>query len=179
MKSVSLLFFFFVLLSSCSSDLNQQEDILLEESIDEPKTAERLAIEHTSLDVVNDLLSEHNIAEFDMERLNASRSIRSERACLNALYKGDVNGDEFISVQDVLTSYEIISKYDDMNAYPKTANGDSKLDVNKEYLGSDPSFWTVAGVAKLVSFDEGGNSVTYLDDHDIAVLIDIIIGDCN
>ncbi len=166
------------LFSSCSSDVVNM-DVAEEDVIEDPKTAVPLSIEFSTLDEVNALLESNQIEAIAEAFLEINRRERDAKACINAKFKGDLDQDEAVSAQDVLVGYNIISEYDDVQKYPDTANGDQKLDVNKEYLGAQPSFWDVVHVANLWSFSESASTRPILDKNDIAVLVDLVIGQCN
>ena len=168
--------FSLMLMTSCSSNIGVAEEI---EEVEDVKTAPTLEIQSISLDQVNSTLSDNNIETFSSDELADFRSLRDEKPCLNAVYKGDINGDDMISTGDLLLIFDIIRKYDNKDNYPETANGDGKLEVNKEYLGEFPSFWSVVHVGKLVTYQESGSTTTYLDRYDAAVIVDLLTGSCN
>jgi len=179
MKCAHLFFlslFSLILLASCSSNIGIAEEI---EEVEDIKTAPILEIQSITLDEVNTVLSTNSIKEFSADELSDYRFLRDSKPCLNAIYKGDINGDDMISTGDLLLIFDIIRKYDNKDNYPETANGDGKLEVNKEYLGEFPSFWSVVHVGKLVTYQESGSTVTYLDRYDAAVIVDLLTGSCD
>ena len=171
---LNLLPFLFII--SCSSDIGIAENVDILE--DYPKTASTLSIQKISLEGLNTILSANELEIFTQDRLENYRYLRDEKSCLNAKFKGDLDNDKNISSDDLLLIYKIISQYDNVDMYPETANGDGRLDVNKEYKGQSPSFWSVVHLGQLVTYDESGDRTTYLDHYDAAVLADLLIGYC-
>ena len=166
-----------VVLSSCSKSLAEPPEII-EEELEKPKTAVELSVVTMTLEEINIELHSNGIEVFTEARLEQSRQFRSNKSCLNAKFKGDLTNDELISVEDILLIYQLIDEYDNPSKYPKSANGDNKLEVKKEYLGKDPTFWQVVHVAELVAYDEGGVAGAFLDNDDVAVLVDLISAYC-
>ncbi|MDG2450792.1 MAG: hypothetical protein P8M34_14180 [Saprospiraceae bacterium] len=162
---------------SCSSDSSITD--ISEDIIEPSKTGVALEIEFNDLETINEALIQLEVEPFSNMELESRRKVRSEKSCLNGSFKGDINSDKKISVLDLEKIFEIIKEYDNEELYPGIANGDGKLHVNKEYTGTTPSFWSVAHVGKLVTYDEGGSTDTVLDRYDAAVIIDLLIQDCN
>ena len=168
--------FFLITLFSCSTDIGVTETE--EEQVEDPKTGTVLNIDYTSLGNVNDHLISIDAPEFTEDELIGLRGIRDEKACLNAKFKGDVNGNDMLSVEDVVILYNAIKEYDDVEKYPDSANGDGRLNVGTEYKGVSPDFWSLVHVAKLVNTDESGQGRSFLERSDIAVIVDLLTGNC-
>ncbi|MEE9373557.1 MAG: hypothetical protein V3V00_10945 [Saprospiraceae bacterium] len=165
-----------LVMMSCSSEIGITD--ASEEIAEEQKTGSSLEIQNTSLVDINNVLTKIGVESFSLTELESKRSTRDNKSCINAKYKSDINGDQIISIADLVNVFDIIREYDNISKFPETANGDGKLDVNKEYVGLSPTFWTVAHIGQLVTFDEGGSNKTILDRFDVAVIVDLLIQEC-
>lgn len=161
--------------SSCSTDIVVDE---IDEEVENVKTPSVLSVVNVSLEDLNAELLKNNIETFTESELEIYRNYRDEKACINAQFKGDVNGNDELSTEDVIILFQSIKEYDDVKKYPATANGDGKLNIVKEYLGESPDFWTMVHVAKLISTNESGKSLSVLERADISVMVDLLIGEC-
>jgi len=172
---IHILFAAFAILASCTSDVEADE---FAEEVEDSKAATELMIESTTIENINDQLLAVDISAFDSDEMLVLRGIRDDKACINAQFKGDVNNNDLLSVEDVIILLEAIKEYDDIKKYPESANGDGQLNIVNEYKGESPDFWTMVHIAKLVNANESGKSHSILQRADVAVLMDVLIGEC-